>query len=100
MLCVLIKASSPVEIENPFGTDANDLDGHNMQNEFNRQLLLLLNKESGSVPNVAVQEEWYNAEVFDTSKHHAATNYPWYSYGIPTGTPTEIPRDRPLTEPG
>merc|ERR1712046_94535 len=30
-----------VEIENPFGTDDNDLDGHYMQEELNRHLSML-----------------------------------------------------------
>mmetsp|Transcript_23983 Transcript_23983/g.55358 ORF Transcript_23983/g.55358 Transcript_23983/m.55358 type:complete len:530 (-) Transcript_23983:132-1721(-) len=39
-----------IEIENPFGTDPNDLDGHNMQDEMNRHLLLLLKAETVAAP--------------------------------------------------
>lgn len=38
------------EIENPFGTDANDLDGWSMQEEMNCHLLLLMNKETLEIP--------------------------------------------------
>jgi hypothetical protein len=42
-----------VEIENPFGKDANDLDGQHMQDEFNRHLMLLLQKETLRVPQLS-----------------------------------------------
>jgi predicted membrane chloride channel (bestrophin family) len=41
-----------VEIENPFGTDANDIDGSHMQAEMNRHLLLLLEPESSVTPKL------------------------------------------------
>jgi len=39
-----------VEIDNPFGTDANDLDGAYMQGEMNRHLLLLLKPATVRTP--------------------------------------------------
>mmetsp|Transcript_84132 Transcript_84132/g.204040 ORF Transcript_84132/g.204040 Transcript_84132/m.204040 type:complete len:549 (+) Transcript_84132:68-1714(+) len=41
-----------VEIENPFGMDANDLDALGMQEELNRHLLLLLQSESLRTPHL------------------------------------------------
>eukprot|EP00928_Gymnodinium_smaydae_P063651 TRINITY_DN4716_c0_g1_i1.p1 TRINITY_DN4716_c0_g1~~TRINITY_DN4716_c0_g1_i1.p1 ORF type:complete len:563 (+),score=93.44 TRINITY_DN4716_c0_g1_i1:99-1691(+) len=41
-----------VEIENPFGTDANDLDGHQMQREMNQQLLLLVDPTTLRTPTL------------------------------------------------
>lgn len=41
-----------VEIENPFGADANDLDGHHMQLEMNRQLTLLLSPLAAKSPRL------------------------------------------------
>lgn len=39
-----------VEIENPFGMDANDIDGNHMQVEMNRQLTLLIEPSTCRVP--------------------------------------------------
>jgi len=39
-----------IEIENPFGTDPNDLDGHHMQQEMNGHLLLLLQTTTMTTP--------------------------------------------------
>jgi len=47
-----------VEIENPFGNDKNDLDGHHMQNEMNRHLLLLLKPSSMTVPTLSEDAIW------------------------------------------
>lgn len=58
-----------VEIENPFGTDANDLDGKNMQIEFNRQLLLLLQDDTHRVPEITLEEEWLVQGGLDTEKY-------------------------------
>lgn len=41
-----------LEIQNPFGQDRNDLDGHQMQIEMNRQLLLLLSPEGLRTPSL------------------------------------------------
>jgi len=41
-----------VEIENPFGQDANDLNGRHMQVEMNRHLLLLLQPETLKTPQL------------------------------------------------
>lgn len=46
-----------VEIENPFGMDDNDLDGHHMQGEMNRHLILLLSKSSARVPRLQASAE-------------------------------------------
>jgi len=43
-----------IEIENPFGTDPNDLDGDNMQQEMNKHLLLLLKADCTTCPKLAV----------------------------------------------
>merc|ERR1712232_1044141 len=42
-----------VEIENPFGTDANDLDGRTMQEEMNHQLLVLLDPSTIRTPKLS-----------------------------------------------
>merc|ERR1719149_279004 len=42
-----------VELENPFGMDANDLDGHNMQMESNEHLLLLLQPSTERTPTLS-----------------------------------------------
>merc|ERR1712100_959012 len=41
-----------VEIQNPFGLDANDIDGRQMQMELNRCLMLLLEPESSRTPTL------------------------------------------------
>mmetsp|Transcript_16159 Transcript_16159/g.48730 ORF Transcript_16159/g.48730 Transcript_16159/m.48730 type:complete len:578 (-) Transcript_16159:147-1880(-) len=40
------------EIENPFGKDANDLDGQSMQEEMNSHLLLLLGEPARTLPQL------------------------------------------------
>lgn len=42
-----------VEIENPFGTDSNDLAGSDMQIEMNRNLILLLHQDTIRTPRLA-----------------------------------------------
>mmetsp|Transcript_49295 Transcript_49295/g.117286 ORF Transcript_49295/g.117286 Transcript_49295/m.117286 type:complete len:642 (+) Transcript_49295:154-2079(+) len=42
-----------IEIENPFGTDPNDLDGRDMQEEMNRHLLLLLTPLATRTPELS-----------------------------------------------
>lgn len=44
-----------VEIENPFGTDANDLEGHAMQQVMNERLLLLVSAYADHIPHVHVE---------------------------------------------
>jgi len=51
-----------VEIENPFGTDPNDLDGEYMQEEMNRNLIMLLQPSSIRIPQLTTRATW--------SKHH------------------------------
>eukprot|EP00931_Biecheleriopsis_adriatica_P055563 TRINITY_DN32888_c0_g1_i1.p1 TRINITY_DN32888_c0_g1~~TRINITY_DN32888_c0_g1_i1.p1 ORF type:complete len:375 (+),score=89.91 TRINITY_DN32888_c0_g1_i1:82-1206(+) len=41
------------DIENPFGHDQNDLDGYGMHNEFNQQLLMLLQLEQKKTPHLS-----------------------------------------------
>lgn len=41
-----------VEIENPFGVDANDLDGHHMQKEMNKYLRLLVSEDVVELPQL------------------------------------------------
>merc|ERR1712232_954763 len=47
-----------VEIENPFGTDANDLDGRHMQVEMNNHLLMLLQPETIRTPSSSETAQW------------------------------------------
>jgi len=47
------------EIENPFGTDDNDLDGDRIQYEFNRQLIMLKSAEAVRTPRLS--SEWEEA---------------------------------------
>mmetsp|Transcript_32228 Transcript_32228/g.73696 ORF Transcript_32228/g.73696 Transcript_32228/m.73696 type:complete len:649 (-) Transcript_32228:121-2067(-) len=42
-----------IEIENPFGTDPNDLDGRTMQAEMNQHLLLLLRETATRTPSLS-----------------------------------------------
>jgi len=42
-----------VELENPFGKDANDIDAGKMQDEMNRHLLLLLEPQTKKTPTLA-----------------------------------------------
>eukprot|EP00408_Alexandrium_pacificum_P046498 CAMPEP_0171253434 /NCGR_PEP_ID=MMETSP0790-20130122/51703_1 /TAXON_ID=2925 /ORGANISM="Alexandrium catenella, Strain OF101" /LENGTH=246 /DNA_ID=CAMNT_0011721263 /DNA_START=34 /DNA_END=771 /DNA_ORIENTATION=+ len=42
-----------IEIENPFGTDDNAIDGHHMQEEMNRHLLMLLDPKSMRSPQLS-----------------------------------------------
>mmetsp|Transcript_42367 Transcript_42367/g.76903 ORF Transcript_42367/g.76903 Transcript_42367/m.76903 type:complete len:640 (-) Transcript_42367:15-1934(-) len=42
-----------IEIENPFGTDPNDLDGRTMQAEMNQHLLLLLRDTATRTPSLS-----------------------------------------------
>jgi hypothetical protein len=58
-----------VEIENPFGTDANDLDGKGMQTEFNRQLLMLLQVRTTETPILYFDEAWLVSERLDTGEY-------------------------------
>lgn len=44
-----------VEIENPFGTDDNDIEGHVMQQEMNRHLITLLNPNTKRVPTLSAK---------------------------------------------
>merc|ERR1712217_230853 len=47
-----------IEIENPFGKDANDLDGRQMQSEFNYHLDLLLQPETARTPTLSQMACW------------------------------------------
>jgi len=58
-----------VEIENPFGNDKNDLDGHHMQNEMNRHLLLLLKPSSMTVPTLSAEAIWNVDPEAETGIH-------------------------------
>merc|ERR1712113_502603 len=53
-----------VEIENPFGTDANDLDGCRMQQEMNHQLLILLDPSTVRTPKLTSTAVW-NDDPFE-----------------------------------
>mmetsp|Transcript_29860 Transcript_29860/g.69457 ORF Transcript_29860/g.69457 Transcript_29860/m.69457 type:complete len:586 (-) Transcript_29860:77-1834(-) len=51
-----------IEIENPFGSDPNDIDGARMQEELNHRLLMLMQNDAGrtpwltEAPNVSVSQ--------------------------------------------
>jgi len=47
--------SIAIELENPFGADANDLDVHDMQHDMNNRLLLLLDPISAQLPCLSGQ---------------------------------------------
>ncbi|CAE7241701.1 unnamed protein product [Symbiodinium sp. CCMP2456] len=47
--------SIAIELENPFGADANDLDVHDMQHDMNNRLLLLLDPISAQLPRLSGQ---------------------------------------------
>jgi len=51
-----------LEIENPFGQDANDMDGGRMQEEINRHLLLLLDPATERTPRLSA--------LFDENRGH------------------------------
>merc|ERR1712113_721717 len=53
-----------VEIENPYGTDANDLDGCRMQQEMNHQLLILLDPSTVRTPKLTSTAVW-NDDPFE-----------------------------------
>merc|ERR1719362_2843209 len=42
-----------LEIENPFGKDANDMDGKKMQEEMNQHLMLLLKPSTERTPRLS-----------------------------------------------
>lgn len=46
------------EIENPFGADENDLDGHGLQQEMNSQLVLLLRSSTARLPTLSERAVW------------------------------------------
>lgn len=46
-----------VELENPYGHDANDIDGRGMQDEFNQQLLMLVHPDARRVPTLVSDAE-------------------------------------------
>lgn len=45
--------SISIELENPFGADANDLDVHDVQHDMNNRLLLLLDPISAKMPTLS-----------------------------------------------
>lgn len=71
-----------LEIENPFGTDANDIDGFRMQDELNRHLMLLLDENTTATPylrksTTTCDLELHRMSTFDkvlTEDLHAADN--------------------------
>jgi len=60
-----------VEIENPFGSDANDLEAGDMQDDMNRYLMLLVSEQSRRVPTLTERAvdlfNLYKEEVFEGS---------------------------------
>jgi len=58
------------ELEDPFGTDPNDLDMDEMQGEMNKRLLLLMKPSSGRLPVLSelAQLEWNNAREAANAK--------------------------------
>merc|ERR1712178_494036 len=59
-----------VEIENPFGNDANDLDGEKMQQEFNGQLLMLLSVGAQREPRLKTNV----VRFIESGKMHGCLN--------------------------
>jgi len=45
------------EIQNPFGSDANDIDVHGLQESFNERLCMIVSKESKRLPELQAQTE-------------------------------------------
>lgn len=97
-----------VEIENPFGSDANDLDGHHMQLEMNRQLTLLLQPSTMRSPTLRRDFRIDRNEHTVFLKQERCFNDIWASFDG-RATPTsrekmkfskrEFPRDRSFREP-
>ena len=42
-----------IEIENPFGMDANDIDGCHLQEQMNRHLILLISEDASILPTLS-----------------------------------------------
>lgn len=62
-----------VELENPFGLDANDIDGWHMQEEMNEHLLLLMSPTTKATPTLSAKckdlsdmEYWMGKDSRDT----------------------------------
>merc|ERR1712151_501499 len=53
VLCMITLDLIAQELENPFGDDPNDLPSFAMQEEMNRDLLLLVHPEASLVPDLA-----------------------------------------------
>merc|ERR1719282_790478 len=58
--------SIAVEIENPFGKDANDIDAEKMQIEINRHLMLLLEARTKRTPQLSEELQCHLAMVVES----------------------------------
>jgi len=57
--------SIAIELENPFGADANDLDVHEMQHDMNNRLLLLLDPIADIQPSLSKDYLWDHDVLMD-----------------------------------
>jgi hypothetical protein len=76
-----------VEIEDPFGGDANDLDARSTQEDFNQQLLMLVSVEFGRVPTLSLPERDSSKKVY----HRKSLTNIWHEHECrEAGIPKEI----------
>eukprot|EP00434_Breviolum_minutum_P029634 symbB.v1.2.026199.t1/scaffold2557.1/size76417/4 len=61
--------SISIELENPFGADANDLDVHDMQHDMNNRLLLLLDPISARMPKLSGNEVMDHELLLDMERN-------------------------------
>jgi len=80
------------EIENPFGADPNDLDGEYMQKEMNRHLLLLLHRDTISVPRLNANACTIEQATLDTCPINSFVQV-WADLGIDTAASTARKED-------
>lgn len=76
-----------LELENPFGVDPNDIDGHSMQMEMNEQLLLLLQPGTLQVPELSDDcIDLLNATQVLVPRHTKSFHQIWHE--LPEGSQT------------
>lgn len=73
-----------VEIENPFGSDDNDLDYLQMQVELNRQLVMLASKSASALPSLVTEsvrdeDNWKTETSGDVVGHRSTLLMAWKS---------------------
>jgi len=67
--------SIAIELENPFGADANDLDVHDMQHDMNNRLLLLLDPISAALPSLSGQQVMDHEVLLDMERDRAMPSF-------------------------